>query len=56
MSYRRVTSVDHLRIKDGLDAGLSKTFIAGKLGFNKSVHRRKSFQLPTSLIPISTPI
>jgi transposase, IS30 family len=36
MSYRRVTSEDRLRIKDGLDAGLSKTAIADKLGFHKS--------------------
>ncbi len=41
MSYRRVTSVDRLRIKDGLDAGLSKTAIAGKLGFNKSTIGRE---------------
>lgn len=36
MKYRRVTKEDRLRIKDGLDAGLTKTEIADKLGFNKS--------------------
>lgn len=36
MKYRRVTGEDRLRIKDGLDAGLSKTEIADKLGFHKS--------------------
>lgn len=36
MSYRRVTREDRLRIKDGLDAGLTKSAIADKLGFNKS--------------------
>lgn len=41
MSYRRVTSEDRLRIKDGLDAGLSKSAIADKLGFNKSTIGRE---------------
>ncbi len=36
MRYRRVTKEDRLRIKDGLDAGLTKTAIADKLGFHKS--------------------
>lgn len=31
-----MTKEDRLRIKDGLDAGLTKTEIADKLGFNKS--------------------
>ncbi len=35
MKYRRVTGEDRLRIKDGLDAGLSKSAIADKLGFHK---------------------
>lgn len=41
MSYRRVTSEDRLRIKDGLDAGLSNTQIACKLGFHKSTVGRE---------------
>jgi len=41
MSYRRVTSEDRLRIKDGLDAGLSKAAIADKLGFHKSTIGRE---------------
>ena len=41
MKYRRVTSEDRLRIKDGLDAGLSKSAIADKLGFNKSTIGRE---------------
>ena len=41
MSYRRVTSEDRLRLKDGLDAGLSNTEIADKLGFHKSTISRE---------------
>ena len=41
MSYRRVTSEDRLRIKDGLDAGLTNTEIADKLGFHKSTIGRE---------------
>lgn len=41
MKYRRVTSEDRLRIKDGLDVGLSKTEIADKLGFHKSTIGRE---------------
>jgi transposase, IS30 family len=41
MGYCRVTSEDRLRIKDGLDAGLSKSAIADKLGFNKSTIGRE---------------
>ena len=41
MGYRRVTSEDRLRIKDGLDAGLSKTKLADKLGFHKSTIGRE---------------
>jgi IS30 family transposase len=41
MEYRRVTSEDRLRIKDGLDAGLSKSAIADKLGFHKSTIGRE---------------
>jgi len=41
MGYCRVTSEDRLRIKDGLDAGLSKTEIADKLGFHKSTIGRE---------------
>ncbi len=41
MSYRRVTSEDRLRIKDGLDAGLSKTEIADKLGFHRATIGRE---------------
>ncbi len=41
MSYRRVTSEDRLRIKDGLDAGLSNVLIADKLGFHKSTVGRE---------------
>jgi transposase, IS30 family len=41
MDYRRVTSEDRLRIKDNLDAGLTKTEIADKLGFHKSTIGRE---------------
>lgn len=41
MGYRRVTSEDRLRIKDGLDAGLSNSTIADKLGFHKSTIGRE---------------
>jgi transposase, IS30 family len=41
MSYRRVTKEDRLRIKDGLDAGLTKTELADKLGFHKSTISRE---------------
>lgn len=41
MGYRRVTGWDRLRIKDGLEAGLSKSAIADKLGFNKSTIGRE---------------
>jgi len=41
MGYRRVTSEDRLRIKDGLDAGLTKSEIADKLGFHKSTIGRE---------------
>lgn len=41
MGYCRVTSEDRLRIKDGLDAGLSNTMIADKLGFHKSTIGRE---------------
>jgi IS30 family transposase len=41
MGYRRVTGEDRLRIKDGLDAGLSKSAIADKLGFDKSTIGRE---------------
>lgn len=41
MGYRRVTREDRLRIKDGLDAGLSKSAIADKLGFHKSTIGRE---------------
>jgi len=41
MCYLRVTSEDRLRIKDGLDAGLSKSEIADKLGFHKSTIGRE---------------
>lgn len=41
MSYRRVTSEDRLRIKDNLDAGLTKSEISGKLGFHKSTISRE---------------
>jgi transposase, IS30 family len=41
MGYRRVTREDRLRIKDNLDAGLSKTEIADKLGFHKSTIGRE---------------
>jgi len=41
MVYRRVTSEDRLRIKDGLDAGLSRTAIADKLGFHKGTIGRE---------------
>jgi len=41
MGYRRVTSEDRLRIKDGLDAGLTKSEIADKLGFHRSTVGRE---------------
>jgi len=41
MGYRRVAGEDRLRIKDGLDAGLTKTEIADKLGFHKSTVGRE---------------
>lgn len=41
MNYCRVTSRDRLRIKDGLDAGLSNTMMADKLGFHKSTIGRE---------------
>lgn len=41
MGYRRVTGEDRLRIKDGLDAGLTKSAIADKLGFHKSTVGRE---------------
>lgn len=41
MSYRRVTREDRLRIKDGLDGGLSKSELADKLGFHKSTIGRE---------------
>lgn len=41
MGYRRVTIEDRLRIKDGLDAGLTNSEIADKLGFNKSTIGRE---------------
>jgi len=41
MGYRRVTVEDRLRIKDGLDAGLSKSTLADKLGFHKSTIGRE---------------
>jgi IS30 family transposase len=41
MGYRRVTSEDRLRIKDGLNAGLSNTELADKLGFHKSTIGRE---------------
>jgi len=41
MGYRRVTSEDRLRIKDGLDAGLTKAEIADKLGFHRSTISRE---------------
>lgn len=41
MKYRRVTGEDRLRIKDGLDAGLTNSEIADKLGFHKSTITRE---------------
>lgn len=41
MGYRRVTGEDRVRIKDGLDAGLTKIEIADKLGFHKSTIGRE---------------
>lgn len=41
MGYRRVTSEDRLRIKDGLEAGLSNSEIADKLGFHRSTIGRE---------------
>lgn len=39
--YRRVTQEDRIRIKDALDAGLTKSAIADKLGFHKSTISRE---------------
>ena len=39
--YRRVTQEDRVRIKDALDAGLTKSEIADKLGFDKSTISRE---------------
>lgn len=39
--YRRVTQEDRVRIKDGLDAGLTKSEIAYKLGFHKGTISRE---------------
>lgn len=39
--YRRVTKEDRIRIKDNLDAGLTKSEIADKLGFHKSTISRE---------------
>jgi IS30 family transposase len=39
--YRRMTQEARVRIKDGLDAGLTKSAIADKLGFNKSTISRE---------------
>lgn len=36
MVYRRVTAEDRIRIKDGLDAGLTNEEIGDKLGFHKA--------------------
>jgi IS30 family transposase len=41
MSYRRVTGEDRLRIKNSLDAGLTKSAITDKLGFDKSIVGRE---------------
>jgi IS30 family transposase len=41
MGYRRVTREDRLRIKDGLDAGLTNAEIADKLGFHRSTISRE---------------
>jgi IS30 family transposase len=41
MGYRRVTREDRLRIKDGLDAGLTNAEIADKLGFHRSTIGRE---------------
>jgi IS30 family transposase len=41
MGYRRVTKEDRIRIKDNLDAGLTKASIACKLGFHKSTIGRE---------------
>jgi len=41
MVYRRVTGEDRIRIKDGLDAGLTKSAIADKLGFHKATITRE---------------
>ena len=43
-SYRRVTQEDRIRIKDGLDAGLTKTEIADKLGLHKSTISRETLR------------
>lgn len=40
--YRRVTQADRVRIKDALDAGLTLTAIADKLGFDKSTISRET--------------
>lgn len=47
--YRRVTQEDRIRIKDALDAGLTNSAIADKLGFDKSticreVHRNSGLR------------
>lgn len=41
MAYRRVTAEDRIRIKDGLDAGLTNEEIGDKLGFHKSTIGRE---------------
>jgi IS30 family transposase len=43
-SYRRVTQEDRIRIKDGLDAGLTKSEIADKLGFHKGTISRETLR------------
>ena len=43
-SYRRVTQEDRIGIKDGLDAGLTKTEIADKLGLHKSTISRETLR------------
>jgi IS30 family transposase len=40
-NYRRVTQEDRIRIKDALDAGLTKSAIADKLGFHKCTISRE---------------
>ena len=39
--YRRVTQEDRVRVKDLLDAGLTKSAVAEKLGFNESTISRE---------------